>query len=175
MTKGRVRFIFLAILLAVPLAVVAWDVWLYSVGGTEMTISWSMATAPRIVIFAVGFVAGAVIWGLAAHFWTTMPDPAKPLDTPKARVEMALGDKAEAFERFESTPHPAPGVKYRHYKGGKYVVVAVGLKEDTLEPMVAYCDAGHHPGRIWFRSLANFTEPVHLADGEVVPRFVPIG
>jgi hypothetical protein len=83
MTTPRVRLVFLAILLAVPLAVVAWDVSLYKLGGTEMTISWSMATAPRIVIFAVGFVAGGVIFGLAAHFWTTMPDPSSPPADPE--------------------------------------------------------------------------------------------
>jgi hypothetical protein len=82
MTTARLRFTFLAILVAVPLGVIAWDVWLYSTGGTGGTISWSMAVAPRIVIFAVGFVAGGTICGLAAHFWTTMPDPASPPADP---------------------------------------------------------------------------------------------
>jgi hypothetical protein len=82
MTTPRVRMTFLAILLAIPVGMVIWDVWLYRLGGTEMTISWSMAVAPRIVIFAVGFVAGGTIFGLAAHFWTTMPDPASPPADP---------------------------------------------------------------------------------------------
>lgn len=33
---------------------------------------------------------------------------------------------------------PKEGETYFHYKGGLYQVMAVGLKEDTLEPMIAY-------------------------------------
>lgn len=62
------------------------------------------------------------------------------------------------------------GQIYRHYKGGLYTVVAVGLKEDTLEPMVAY--HSNAKGTTWVRTLANFREKVELDDGwSVVRRF----
>lgn len=49
-----------------------------------------------------------------------------------------------------------PGQIYRHYKGGLYTVVAVSLKEDTMEPMVTY--HSNVKESTWTRTLANFTE-----------------
>jgi hypothetical protein len=50
------------------------------------------------------------------------------------------------------------GQVYRHYKGGIYVVMAVSIKEDTLEPMVTY--RSHRKRGVWTRTLANFIEMV---------------
>ena len=47
---------------------------------------------------------------------------------------------------------------FRHYKGGLYVVVAVSLKEDTLEPMITY--HSNLKGTTWTRTLDNFTEAI---------------
>jgi hypothetical protein len=64
------------------------------------------------------------------------------------------------------------GQVHKHYKGGYYSIVAVSIKEDTLEPMVTYhsnakdCD--------WTRTLQNFTEMVELPNGEKVKRFTRV-
>lgn len=65
---------------------------------------------------------------------------------------------------------------WKHYKGGFYVVVAVSLKEDTLEPLVTY--RSNKKGTYWTRTLEDFlamwtdrppmSMPVH------VERFAPI-
>lgn len=49
-----------------------------------------------------------------------------------------------------------PGMIFRHYKGGLYTIVAVGLMEDTLKMMVAY--RSNKKGTVWFRTLENFTQ-----------------
>jgi hypothetical protein len=59
---------------------------------------------------------------------------------------------------------PMRGGVYRHYKGGLYSVVGTGVKEDTLEIMVAYISNSY--GGLTFRTLDNWNE---LIDGK--PRF----
>jgi hypothetical protein len=87
---------------------------------------------------------------------------------------MGIDDKADAQALLTELEHPCKGDRFRHYKGGHYVVLEVGLQEDTMVPMVVYEDA-HHPERgVWIRTLANFTEPVRLADGTTRPRFLLI-
>lgn len=63
---------------------------------------------------------------------------------------------------------PKEGETYFHYKGGLYQVMAVGLKEDTLEPMIAYQSfvSGYND----FRTLANWQETI-VCEGEEHPRF----
>lgn len=56
------------------------------------------------------------------------------------------------------------GQRWRHYKGGVYTVIAVGLVEATLDPMVVY--AGHD-GIVWVRTLFVWLEEV----AESTPRF----
>jgi hypothetical protein len=51
-----------------------------------------------------------------------------------------------------------PGQVYRHYKGGLYTIVTLGIKEDTLEPMVAY--HSNAKDTTWVRTLANFSEQI---------------
>ena len=52
--------------------------------------------------------------------------------------------------------------RYKHYKGGEYEVIAVGLQEATHEPMVVYRslqDGGDFPaGTIWIRPESEFVE-----------------
>lgn len=65
-----------------------------------------------------------------------------------------------------------PGQVYRHYKGGLYVIVAVSIKEDTLEPMVTY--RSNKRGTCWARTLANFSDKVgHSAEAPLSDPFVP--
>jgi hypothetical protein len=85
---------------------------------------------------------------------------------------MGIADKNTAQEQLRALEHPRAGDLYDHYRGGDYLVVAVSLKEDTLEPMVTYHSV--KLGWNWTRTLANFTEPVRLADGTTRPRFLLI-
>lgn len=85
---------------------------------------------------------------------------------------MGLDDKNTAVARLAEVDHPCKGDLYKHYKGGTYVVLATGLKEDTLTPLVVYEDDRHPERGVWVRTLANFTESVSLADGETRPRFL---
>lgn len=65
---------------------------------------------------------------------------------------------------------PRPGATYRHYRGDLYVVIARGIDEATLQPVVLY-----QPFRsilTWARPLASWNETVEH-EGQQVPRFSP--
>lgn len=71
----------------------------------------------------------------------------------------------------------APGQKWRHYQtDAVYVVVAVGLFEPDLEPLVHYRIAGV-PGNdytfpvLWTRHLDVFCGQV-AEDSRLIPRFI---
>lgn len=61
-----------------------------------------------------------------------------------------------------------PGI-YEHYKGNKYVVLAVGRHSETLEELVVY-QSQYGDFGIWARPLKIFVETVKLAKKEI-PRF----
>jgi hypothetical protein len=78
--------------------------------------------------------------------------------------------KAFMARYHDPTQHvPRPPQVYEHYKGGIYVVTAVGLNEKTLEPMVAYWSNLKETG--WFRTLENFEEEVGINQRQR-PRFL---
>ena len=62
------------------------------------------------------------------------------------------------------------GQKYTHYKGGEYEVIALALKEDTLEPLVVY-RALWHGGTVWARAWNDWNADVQW-EGKIVKRFV---
>ncbi len=64
-----------------------------------------------------------------------------------------------------------PG-RYRHYKGGEYIVLSVGKHSETLEPLVVYESCAGHG--TWVRPLSMFTESV-VVDGVQAQRFERIG
>ncbi len=64
---------------------------------------------------------------------------------------------SEALERFK-TAGLYVRRRYTHYKGGKYEIRALSLKEDTLEPLVTYQSLAY--GYCWTRTLNNFLEEV---------------
>ena len=66
-----------------------------------------------------------------------------------------------------------PGQTYKHFKGGVYKVVAVGLNEADLEPLVHYRAADDEYGIVWTRPLFVFTGRA-LVDDAFVTRFVQI-
>jgi hypothetical protein len=61
-----------------------------------------------------------------------------------------------------------PG-RYRHFKGGEYVVYCVATHSETEEPMVVYRPL-YGEGKLWVRPLSMFEETVER-DGERVRRF----
>lgn len=64
-----------------------------------------------------------------------------------------------------------PGQRYRHYKTQNvYLVIAVGLFEADLEPMVHYRDAEDECALVWTRHLDAFCGQATQND-TLVPRF----
>ena len=61
-----------------------------------------------------------------------------------------------------------PG-RYRHYKGGEYLVYEVATHSETEEVLVVYRPL-YGERALWVRPLAMFEETVER-DGERVPRF----
>lgn len=76
-------------------------------------------------------------------------------------------EKDLAQENLKNLPVKV-GQKYTHFKGGEYEIVAVGIKEYTLEPMVVY--RSDLKGSTWIRTIENFTETVDR-DGKTHKRF----
>lgn len=66
-------------------------------------------------------------------------------------------EKDDVQDRLKELPVKA-GQKYRHFKGGEYEVVAIAIKEDTLETLVIYRSL--RKGYIWARTFENWNETV---------------
>ena len=62
------------------------------------------------------------------------------------------------------------GQIYTHYKGGKYEVIALALKEDTLEPLVIYRSPAHGD-TVWARVYDYWNGELEW-NGKTVKRFV---
>lgn len=58
------------------------------------------------------------------------------------------------------------GQSWQHFRGGRYSIIATGVNEATLTPVVVY--AGHD-GVVWVRPLTSFLDKVDA--GSEVPRF----
>lgn len=69
-------------------------------------------------------------------------------------------------------PAFTPG-RYRHYKGGEYLLLGVVRHSETLEPLVLYRPLYGGSGD-WVRPYAMFFERVTI-DGVEQPRFMRIG
>ncbi|HLC48885.1 MAG TPA: DUF1653 domain-containing protein [Candidatus Andersenbacteria bacterium] len=61
------------------------------------------------------------------------------------------------------------GQWYTHYKGGAYEVIALALKEDTLEPMVIYRSPGHGD-TVWARVYEDWNAEFEW-EGKQIKRF----
>ena len=59
--------------------------------------------------------------------------------------------------------------RYRHHKGGEYIVMGVAQHSETGEALVVYRSEYGERG-LWVRPLSMFQESVETPDG-VVPRF----
>lgn len=63
---------------------------------------------------------------------------------------------------------PKTGDIYKHYKGGRYQIVATGFLEDTEAPCVVYLSLKNDT--VWVRTAKNFLENIEH-DGKTMPRF----
>ena len=61
---------------------------------------------------------------------------------------------------------------YRHFKGGKYKILALGKDSDSLEDVVIY-QALYGEGLVWVRRANQFFGMVNI-NGVEVPRFQEI-
>ena len=63
-----------------------------------------------------------------------------------------------------------PGI-YEHYKGKKYLVLALAKHSETLEDLVVYIPLyENQESKIWVRPLDMFMENVEI-EGKKTPRF----
>lgn len=62
---------------------------------------------------------------------------------------------------------PGPG-RYRHFKGGEYVLIGVARHTETQELLAVYRPADSDV--VWVRPLPMFVEEVSLGD-KSIPRF----
>ena len=68
-----------------------------------------------------------------------------------------------------SHPEFPPLGRYRHFKGGEYLLVDFARHSETQEWMVVY-RALYGNGGLWVRPAAMWADQVNTADGPV-PRF----
>lgn len=80
-----------------------------------------------------------------------------------------MDDKDLAQRRINETG-PKPGSRFRHYKGGEYIVVANALEEATLNHVVVYRSP---KGTTWTRTIDDWNATVEM-DGATMRRFTPI-
>lgn len=78
-------------------------------------------------------------------------------------------EKDIAQARLQTLPIKA-GERYTHYKGGEYEVIALALKEDTLEPLVIYTSLQHND-TVWARAYDDWNAELEF-EGRRVKRFV---
>jgi hypothetical protein len=58
---------------------------------------------------------------------------------------------------------------YRHYKGNKYKVIAIGKHSETLEQLVVY-QALYGNNEIWCRPISMWNDDINI-DGKIHKRF----
>ena len=66
--------------------------------------------------------------------------------------------------------YPEPGGRYRHYKGGDYIVVGLGKHSETDETGVIYRSVQF--GSLHFRPIEEWNKPV---EGSEYKRFEMLG
>jgi hypothetical protein len=79
---------------------------------------------------------------------------------------MAKADPDQLQQRLAECPQE--GARFRHYKGGEYVVVGSAILEATLEPSVLYRPvAGAGSDICWARGLSDWNARVQVGAEEV--------
>lgn len=70
-----------------------------------------------------------------------------------------------------STPKKFRTGVYQHYKGNKYLVLALAKHSETLQEMVVYVSLYDNPeSQVWVRPAEMFFEAIEF-EGKRVPRF----
>ncbi|MGN1088767.1 MAG: DUF1653 domain-containing protein [Huintestinicola sp.] len=105
------------------------------------------------------------------------PEPA-PAPTPATAPVPAPAPVPEAPKGTPSVGVPegrkiVVGGRYKHFKGGEYVVLNTAVSTETLEEMAVYMQVNGQP-KIWVRPLKMFLEDVN-DHGNIKPRFEYIG
>lgn len=72
----------------------------------------------------------------------------------KMAAHVALHMQLLELQKANDPRCPYVGAEYLHYKGGHYVVVAIGIREDTLVPFVVYRSMAK--GLVLERTLENW-------------------
>ena len=67
--------------------------------------------------------------------------------------------KIEVQKELQKTREEMIGHRYRHFKGGVYVVTAIAVHSETEEPLVIYKNFDD-PTLVWARPLSLFTSDV---------------
>jgi hypothetical protein len=62
------------------------------------------------------------------------------------------------------------GRRYRHYKGGEYVVVGFAIHSETKEQLIVYRNVNDQLWQMWARPVLMFFGDVEV-DGKRVDRF----
>jgi hypothetical protein len=75
--------------------------------------------------------------------------------------------KQEVLAEIAASPVKMGQIWQHHKTMGQYAVVAFGIHEGTMTPVVAYVE---NDGTVWFRNLEVF-----LGDSGGKPRFVMVG
>jgi hypothetical protein len=83
-------------------------------------------------------------------------------------TEAEQSQKRVAQAALDDPAWPRPGERWRHYKGGEYVIVTLAVIEATAEPAVVYRSEMY--GYVWVRPVSVFMEWVPV-DGQLRPRF----
>ncbi len=71
---------------------------------------------------------------------------------------------------------PKPFTVYRHFKGGRYIVICVAPHTETGEKLVCYFSVSDNV--FWIRPLASWNTPVEMksaGDTISIPRFTEAG
>jgi hypothetical protein len=84
-------------------------------------------------------------------------------------IEQVSPGKFEARDRKASDAAPGVGTRWRHYKGGEYVVTGLVIHSETLVPLVTYRTAAGHP-HDWARPLSMWHDEITSEHGRE-PRF----
>jgi hypothetical protein len=67
---------------------------------------------------------------------------------------------------------PKEGQVYRHYKGGRYMVLYVATLESDKSAVVVYRNVEDTDSRVWVRPLSVWCEEVQWPNGSTWPRFL---
>lgn len=112
------------------------------------------------------------------EFSSTQAEAVTEFELVKAAMQQQTDTEETSLKGMKETADNSapsnitPG-RYRHFKGGEYMVWDVALHSETEEPLVIYRPVKPN-SRWWARPLPMFQEEVEV-EGKTVPRFQYVG